>query len=71
LTEASCDQNTYAVAYFCAEYGLHHSIPFYAGGLGFLASDFIKECSDLKVPLVAVGFMYSASESEKTDGRKA
>jgi starch phosphorylase len=24
LTEASCDQNTYAVAYFCAEYGLHH-----------------------------------------------
>lgn len=59
LTEASCDQNTYAVAYFCAEYGLHHSIPFYAGGLGFLASDFIKECSDLKVPLVAVGFMYS------------
>jgi len=59
LTEASCDQNTYAVAYFCAEYGLHHSIPFYAGGLGFLASDFIKECSDLKVPLVAIGFMYS------------
>ena len=59
LTEASCDQNIYAVAYFCAEYGLHHSIPFYAGGLGFLASDFIKECSDLKVPLVAVGFMYS------------
>jgi starch phosphorylase len=46
-------------AYFSAEYGLHHSLPFYAGGLGFLAGDFLKECSDLGVPLVAVGFMYS------------
>lgn len=52
------DPNIHAVAYFSAEYGLHHSLPFYAGGLGFLAGDFIKECSDLSVPLVAVGFMY-------------
>ncbi len=49
---------TYAIAYFSAEYGLHRSLPFYAGGLGFLAGDHIKECSDLGVPLVAVGFMY-------------
>jgi len=48
----------YAVAYFSAEFGLHRSLPFYAGGLGFLAGDFIKVCSDLCVPLVAVGFMY-------------
>ena len=47
-----------AVAYFSAEYGLHHSLPFYAGGLGFLAGDHLKECSDLNAPLVAVGFMY-------------
>ena len=46
------------IAYFSAEYGLHRSLPFYAGGLGFLAGDYIKECSDLRVPLVAVGFMY-------------
>ncbi len=46
------------VAYFSAEYGLHHSLPFYAGGLGFLAGDILKECSDLSVPFVAVGFMY-------------
>ena len=46
------------VVYFSAEYGLHHSLPFYAGGLGFLAGDFIKECSDLGIPLEAVGFMY-------------
>ena len=53
-----CKQDTPGIAYFSAEYGLHHSLPFYAGGLGFLAGDFIKECSDLQVPLVAVGFMY-------------
>ena len=47
------------IAYFSAEYGLHHALPFYAGGLGFLAGDHLKECSDLGVPLVAVGFMYS------------
>lgn len=47
-----------AIAYFSAEYGLHHSLPFYAGGLGFLAGDHLKECSDLNVPLVAIGFMY-------------
>ena len=52
------DRNAQAVAYFSAEYGLHHSLPFYAGGLGFLAGDFVKECSDLRLPLVAVGFMY-------------
>src|SRR5262249_15703019 len=25
------------VAYFCAEFGLHHSVPIYSGGLGVLA----------------------------------
>jgi starch phosphorylase len=58
LSEALAGQKDCTVAYFSAEYGLHHSLPFYAGGLGFLAGDYIKECSDLRVPLVAVGFMY-------------
>ena len=52
------DPKIYNIAYFSAEYGLHHALPFYAGGLGFLAGDFLKECSDLGIPLVAVGFMY-------------
>ncbi|MGD2126516.1 MAG: alpha-glucan family phosphorylase [Desulfobacteraceae bacterium] len=58
LLDSTADRNIPPIAYFSAEYGLHHSLPFYAGGLGFLAGDFIKECSDLRVPLVAVGFMY-------------
>ena len=52
------DIGSFGVVYFSAEYGLHRSLPFYAGGLGFLAGDHIKECSDLNVPLAAVGFMY-------------
>jgi starch phosphorylase len=51
--------NGLSIAYFSAEYGIHHSLPFYAGGLGFLAGDHLKESSDLGLPLVAVGFMYS------------
>lgn len=47
------------MAYMSAEYGLHASLPTYAGGLGILAGDFLKECSDLGIPLVAVGLIYS------------
>lgn len=54
ITGAGC----LPIAYFSSEYGLHHSLPFYAGGLGFLAGDHLKECSDLGIPVVAVGFMY-------------
>jgi len=58
FSENIADPECLPIAYFSAEYGLHHSLPFYAGGLGFLAGDYIKECSDLCVPLIAVGFMY-------------
>jgi starch phosphorylase len=46
------------VAYFCAEYGVHNSLPLYSGGLGMLAGDHLKSASDLRVPLVAVGLLY-------------
>lgn len=46
------------VAFFCAEYGVHASLPVYSGGLGALAGDILKEASDLALPLVAVGLMY-------------
>jgi glycogen phosphorylase len=46
------------VAYFCAEFGVHRSLPVYSGGLGALAGDILKESSDRALPLVAVGLMY-------------
>lgn len=45
-------------AYFSMEFGLHHSIPFYAGGLGVLSGDHLKSASDLGIPLVGVGILY-------------
>ena len=46
------------VAYFCAEFGLHSSVPIYSGGLGVLAGDHCKSASDLGVPLVGLGLFY-------------
>jgi len=47
------------IAYFCLEYGIHSSLPIYSGGLGILAGDHLKSASDLDLPLVAVGLLYS------------
>ena len=46
------------VAYFCAEFGLHSSVPIYSGGLGILAGDHCKTASDLGLPFVGVGLSY-------------
>ncbi len=46
------------VAFLCAEYGIHVSLPIYSGGLGALAGDLVKEASDRALPMVAVGLMY-------------
>ncbi len=45
-------------AYFCMEFGLGEALPMYAGGLGILAGDHLKACSDLGVPLLGVGLLY-------------
>lgn len=47
------------IAYFSTEFGLHETLPMYAGGLGILAGDHLKEASDLGIPLVAMGFIYT------------
>ena len=46
------------VAYFCAEFGFHESLPIYSGGLGILAGDHIKTASDLRLPFAGVGLLY-------------
>ena len=45
-------------AFFCAEYGVHPSLPVYSGGLGALAGDIVKQAADDAMPLVAVGLLY-------------
>jgi starch phosphorylase len=47
------------VAFVCAEFGIHRSLPIYQGGLGVLAGDILKGASDLRLPMVGVGILYS------------
>ncbi len=47
------------IAYFSMEFGLHEILSLYAGGLGVLSGDHLKEASDLGLPLVGVGFLYT------------
>ena len=46
------------IAYFSMEFGIHESVPLFAGGLGILAGDHLKAASDLALPLVGVGLLY-------------
>jgi starch phosphorylase len=53
------DRQNNPIAYFSTEFGLHETLPIYAGGLGVLSGDHVKEASDLGLPMVAVGFLYT------------
>jgi starch phosphorylase len=46
------------VTYFCAEFGIHESLPLYSGGLGVLAGDHLKSASDLGIPMIGVSLFY-------------
>jgi len=46
------------VAYFSMEFGIHESVPLFAGGLGILAGDILKAASDLSLPLIGMGLLY-------------
>ncbi len=56
---AHADRKDQTIAYFSMEFGLHETLPIYSGGLGVLAGDHLKETSDLGIPLVGIGFLYS------------
>lgn len=46
------------VAYFCAEFGFDSNLPIYAGGLGILAGDTLKQAATDSFPMVGVGLLY-------------
>ncbi|QQG47607.1 MAG: alpha-glucan family phosphorylase [Candidatus Woesebacteria bacterium] len=49
------------VAYFSMEVMLETDIPTYAGGLGVLAGDLLRSCSDLEIPACGVTLVYSGN----------
>jgi starch phosphorylase len=56
--DTAVDKTKPSVAYFSMEYGLTHVLKIYSGGLGVLAGDYLKEASDSRIDLAAVGFLY-------------
>lgn len=54
------------VAYFCAEFGFHESLPIYSGGLGILAADHCKAASDAHLPFIGVGLLYDQGYFQQT-----
>ncbi|MCM1369407.1 MAG: alpha-glucan family phosphorylase [Candidatus Amulumruptor caecigallinarius] len=62
-----------SVSYFSMEYGLCNCLKIYSGGLGVLAGDYIKQASDSRVNMTAVGFLYKYgyfSQSLSIDGQQ-
>lgn len=64
-SEVNHDFKNYDICIFCAEFGVHHDLSIYAGGLGILTGDILKELSDLKKPAVGVGLMYRKGYTEQ------
>lgn len=46
------------IAYFSMEFGIHPSLKIYAGGLGILAGDYLKQASDSCADIIGVGLLY-------------
>ncbi|NOX33781.1 MAG: glycosyltransferase family 1 protein [Deltaproteobacteria bacterium] len=46
------------IAYLSMEFGLHESLPLFAGGLGVLAGDHLKASSTLGIPLTGIGLLF-------------
>lgn len=55
------------IAYFCAEYALDPDLPTYAGGLGILAGDYLRETASQNFPMVGVGLFYDFNNPFKLD----
>ena len=62
------------VAYFCAEFGLHNSVPIYSGGLGVLAGDHCKarerprRADGRRGPLLHEGLLRPAAPARRMAG---
>ena len=57
--------NRKSVAYFCMEYGIENNVKLYAGGLGILAGDYMKEACDQGYPIVGIGILWKQGYGEQ------
>ncbi|QQR90405.1 MAG: alpha-glucan family phosphorylase [Myxococcales bacterium] len=65
--------SAFPVAYFSPEFCIHESLPIYSGGLGVLAGDHLKSCSDLGLQVYGVSLLYRQgyfTQEIDADGRQ-
>jgi glycogen phosphorylase len=55
------------IAYFCAEYALSSALPTYAGGLGILSGDMVREVGAQNFPMICIGILYQNAQSMLVD----
>jgi len=60
------DEKLPSIAYFSMEYGMANILKIYSGGLGVLAGDYLKEASDSRYDMVAVGLFYREGYFKQT-----
>ena len=53
------------VAYFCMEYAIESNVKLYAGGLGILAGDYMKEACDNGYPVIGIGIKWKQGYGEQ------
>lgn len=58
------------IAYFSMEFGITQALPVYSGGLGVLAGDHMKSASDLGVPIIGIGLLYTYGYFSQTLSRE-
>lgn len=51
------------------EFGVHHQLTLYAGGLGVLAGDFMKAAHDLQKPVLGIGLLWNEGYTRQIIGR--
>jgi glycogen phosphorylase len=64
--ETHTDAKLNGIAYFSMEFALGEALPFYAGGLGVLAGEYLKAASDLAAPVIAIGLLYQEGYFRQT-----
>ncbi len=55
---ASPDEKLPSISYFSMEYGITDIMQIYSGGLGILAGDYLKQASDSRYNMHAIGLFY-------------
>jgi len=58
------------VAYFSMEYAIESDVKLYAGGLGILAGDYLKEACDNNYPLIGIGIKWKQGYGEQMIDRE-